>query len=96
VTSFTRWVLGHRLVVVLAWVVIAVAAFASVGPAVDALSDEFELPGRESSDAANLIEQRYGNGGPRVSGPLVPVVQLPEGTTVDSPGVRDQIGAAGK
>ncbi|WP_217924011.1 MMPL family transporter [Miltoncostaea oceani] len=93
-TSFTRWVLGHRLVVVLAWVVIAVAAFASVGPAVDALSDEFELPGRESSDAANLIEQRYGNGGPRVSGPLVPVVQLPEGTTVDSPGVRDQIGEA--
>ena len=50
-TSFTRWVLGHRLVVVLAWVIIAVAAFASVGPAVDALSDEFELPGRESSEA---------------------------------------------
>jgi RND superfamily putative drug exporter len=94
VTPLIRWVLAHKLTVVLSWVVVLVAAFASITPAVDALSSEFQLPGRESSEAANLIEQRYGNGGNRVSGPLVPVVQLPEGTTVDSPGVRDEIAAA--
>jgi len=94
VTPFIRWVLAHKKTVVLSWVVVLVAAFASITPAVDALSSEFQLPGRESSEAANLIEQRYGNGGNRVSGPLVPVVQLPEGTTVDSPGVRDEIAAA--
>ena len=92
--SFTRWVLGHRLAIVLTWVVVTLVAFASVGPSVDALSDEFELPGRESTDAANLIIERYGNGGPRVSGPLVTVVDLPDGQTIDSPGVREEVGAA--
>ena len=93
-TQFIRWVLAHKLTVVITWIVVLIAAFASIQPAVDALSAEFQLPGRESSEAANLIEQKYGNGGNRVSGPLVPVVELPEGTTVDSPGVRDEIGAA--
>ena len=92
--TFARWVLAHRRTVVLTWVVVTVAAFASIGPSVDALSDEFELPGRESTDAANLIVERYGNGGPRVSGPLVAVVDLPEGTTVDTPGVRREVGDA--
>ncbi len=92
--SFTRWVLGHRLIVALVWLVVFVAGFASVQSSTNALSAEFNLPGRESSDAANLIEQRYGNGGQRVSGPLVPVVQLREGTTIDDPGVRNEVEAA--
>ncbi|MGD9572034.1 MAG: MMPL family transporter [Thermoleophilia bacterium] len=92
--SFTRRILGHRLVVVLVWIVVTVAAFGSIGPAVDALSSTFELPGRESTEAAERIEQVYGNGGSRVSGPLVAVVQVPEGQTVDSPGVREELNAA--
>lgn len=92
--SLTRWVLEHRAVVLLAWLVIAIAAFASTQPASNALSQEFNLPGYESSDAADLIYSQYGNGGNRVSGPLVQVVQLPEGTTVDSPGVRDELAGA--
>jgi RND superfamily putative drug exporter len=92
--TFTRWVLGHRKTVLLAWLVTAVAAFAAIQPAANALSQEFNLPGRESSKAADLIYARYGNGGPRVNGPVVPVVTLPAGTTVDTPGVRSQLGAA--
>ncbi len=92
--AFTRWVLHHKLWVVVAWVIIAVAAFASTSASADALSAEFNLPGRESSEASAIIYQRYGNGGPRVSGPLVTVVELPEGTTMDSPGVREEVGAA--
>ena len=92
--SFTRWVLARRRAVVVAWVVIAVAAFASVSASVDALSVEFDLPGRESTDAATLIEERYGNGGPLVAGPIVQVVQLPEGASIDEPGVRASVGDA--
>jgi RND superfamily putative drug exporter len=90
-TAITRWVLAHKLTVVIGWVILAVAAFASVQSSADALSSEFSLPGRESSKASALIVEKYGNGGPRVEGPLVPVVQLPEGTTVDTPGVRGLI-----
>ena len=78
----------------LAWVLIAVVAFASVSSSEDALSDKFELPGRESTHAANAIYDELGTGGPRVNGPLNAVVQLPEGTTIDSPGVEEQVGAA--
>jgi RND superfamily putative drug exporter len=92
--SFTRWVLEHRKTVLFSWLVVIVIAFASIQPAVDALSQEFNLPGRESTEANDLIYAQYGNGGPRVNGPLVPVVELPEGTTVDSPGVRSELGAA--
>jgi RND superfamily putative drug exporter len=92
--AFTAWVLAHRKTILLAWLVIAVVAFASTSAAVNALSSEFDLPGRESSKANDLIYARYGNGGSRANGPLVPVVQLPEGTTVDSPGVRGQLRAA--
>ena len=38
------------------------------------------------------ILEAYGNGGP--GNPLVPVVTLPEGTTVDSPGTRDALARA--
>ena len=93
-TSLVRFVLSHKRAVVLSWLVLAIVAFASVQHSVDALSTEFQLPGRESTKAATLIEQRYGNGGNRVSGPLVPVVQLPAGTTIDSPGVRQELSSA--
>ncbi len=93
-TSLIRWVLAHKLIVVIGWIVIALAAVFSVQSSVNALSADFELPGRESTNSAQLIEERYGNGGLRVSGPLVPVVQLPEGTTVDTPGVRQELSTA--
>lgn len=92
--SFTRWILSHRRAVVAAWIVVAIAAFAAIQPAVDALSSEFELPGRESTEAAHRIEDRFGNGGTRVSGPIVGVVELPAGTTIDSPGVAEEAAAA--
>src|SRR5262245_3674172 len=92
--SWTRWVLAHRKTVLLGWLVVLVVAVASIQPSVDALSEEFSLPGREASEANDLIYARYGNGGPKVNGPIVPVVQLPAGTTVDSPGVRGEVASA--
>ena len=56
-----------------------------MGPAGDALSDEFAQPGREGFEANREIAAIYGTGGSDVT-PIVPVVTLPSGTTGDSPG----------
>ena len=45
--ALTRWVLAHKKTVVFAWLVVTIAAFAAVQPTVDALSEEFSVPGRE-------------------------------------------------
>jgi putative drug exporter of the RND superfamily len=92
--SFTRWVLGHRKTVLFGWLLVLVVAFVSIQPSVDALSEEFSLPGRESTKAGDLVAARYGNGGNKVNGPIVPVVRLPEGTTMDAPAARREAAAA--
>ena len=92
VATLTRWVLAHKRLVVVFWVIVTVAAFAAVGPAVDALSEEFTLPGREGFETNREIAAIYGNGGDVA--PIVPVVTLPEGTTVDSPGVAEELDSA--
>jgi putative drug exporter of the RND superfamily len=90
--GLTRFVLGHKRLVLGFWLTVIVVAFAAIGPAGSALSQEFSVPGREGFETNKEIAQIYGNGGDVA--PIVPVVQLPEGKTVDSPGVRDQLKAA--
>ena len=67
------------------WIVVTVGAFGAIQPAGKALSDEFTVPGREGFETNHALAATYGNGG-NVA-PMVPVVALPAGTTVDSPGV---------
>jgi RND superfamily putative drug exporter len=90
IAGISRFVLRHKLLVVLFWVVVTVAGVLSAGPATAALSQRFDLPGRESSEANAAIVARYGNGG-FVAPYVVAIVLLP-GTTVDSPGVADALG----
>ena len=90
--ALTRFVLGHKRLVLGFWLAVMVVAFAAIGPAGSALSQEFSVPGREGFETNKEIAQIYGNGGDVA--PIVPVVQLAEGKTVDSPGVRDQLKAA--
>src|SRR5690242_11058009 len=84
-STITRWVLGHKKLVVAAWVVLTVAGVAAMGPANRSFEQQFNLPGREAFAANSQIAKTYGSGGDNA--PLVPVVSLPPGTTVDSPGV---------
>ncbi|CAN5225607.1 MMPL family transporter [soil metagenome] len=88
----TRFVLDHKRLVLAFWLAVTVAAFAAIGPAGKALSQEFSIPGREGFETNKELGEIYGNGGD-VS-PIVPVVQLPDGKTVDSPGVSEQLDAA--
>jgi RND superfamily putative drug exporter len=88
----TRFVLDHKRLVLGFWLVVTVAAFAAIGPAGNALSQHFSVPGREGFETNEQLGEIYGNGGD-VS-PIVPVVRLAQGKTVDSPGVTRQLDAA--
>ena len=90
--TLTRWVLAHKRLVAGLWVLVTIAGFAATGPASDALSQEFTLPGREGYETNRKIAATYGSGGDIA--PIVPVVRLPEGTTVDTPGVTRELDAA--
>jgi putative drug exporter of the RND superfamily len=89
-SSLTRWVLAHKRIVVAAWLVLTIAGVAASGPATNALEPEFSVPGKEGWETQALIESRYGGTG-GVTAPLVPVVTLPTGKTVESPGVRAEL-----
>ena len=92
-TPLTQWVLTHKRLVVGFWTFVTIGAFAAIGSAGDALSEEFNtVPGREAFETNREIAAIYGSGGEVA--PIVPVVTLPEGTTVDSPGVREEFDAA--
>ena len=88
----TRFVLDHKRLVFTLWLIVTVVAFAAIKPAGDSLSPQFNVPGREGFETNQELAAIYGNGGDVA--PLVPVVTLPHGTTVDSPGVRGELDAA--
>jgi RND superfamily putative drug exporter len=89
--SLSRFVLRHKLPVVLFWVVMTVAGIASTGPVSEALSQRFDLPGQESTDVNTEIARTYGSGG--FGNPYVVVVTLPDGASVDDPAVADELSA---
>jgi RND superfamily putative drug exporter len=88
----TRFVLDHKRLVLGLWVTVTIAAFAAIGPSSNALSQQFNVPGREGFETNQELGEIYGNGGDVA--PIVPVVQLRPGKTVDSPGVSQQLEAA--
>jgi len=90
--ALTRFTLAHKKLIVGFWALITIAAFGAVGPAAGSLSEEFTLPGSEAFETNREIAAVYGNGGDVA--PIVPVVTLPAGTTVDSPGVVGELDGA--
>lgn len=87
--QLTRRVLRHKRLVAIGWIVLTLVGMAAAGPASEALDQRFSVPGREGWETSQEILQTYGNGGE--SPPLVPVVALSDGKTVESPGVRAQL-----
>ncbi|HYH13131.1 MAG TPA: MMPL family transporter, partial [Thermomicrobiales bacterium] len=90
-SAISRFVLRHKLLVVLFWVAMTIAGIVSTGPVSNALSQRFDLPGEESTQVNAEIAQTYGSGG--FGNPYAVVVQLPEGTTADDPAVVDEMNA---
>jgi putative drug exporter of the RND superfamily len=90
VSSLTRWVLDHKRIVVSFWIVATIAGVMAAGPASEALDQEFSVPDREGWETNVTIAEQYkGTGGD--TAPLVPVVTLPEGKSVDSPAVKSEL-----
>ncbi|MEO3768922.1 MMPL family transporter [Micromonospora sp. B9E7] len=85
----TRWVLAHRLPVVLVWVALALAGGALAAGTIDRLSYETRLPDRPGQEANDALAQRFDQTGGR-NAPLLLVVTLPEGASVTSADVREQ------
>src|SRR5947209_7775331 len=91
-TALTRWVLCHKLIVAGFWLILAIVGFASASSATNALSVKFSLPGQEGNATNQAILHTYGQ--TPDNPPFVPVLTLPAGTTVHSPGVEAQLKAA--
>jgi putative drug exporter of the RND superfamily len=86
-TWLSNFVLRHRLTVGLLWLAVLAAGMVASGKVGDRLSTDFSLPGASSYEADQAILRTYGTGG-SAGVPIVPVVTLPAGSTVDDPGVR--------
>jgi putative drug exporter of the RND superfamily len=90
VSALTRWVLAHKRTVVITWIVLTIAGIMAAGPATDALDQKFSVPDKEGWETNVAIADRYNDTGGD-SSPLIPVVTLPEGETVKSPGVAREL-----
>jgi RND superfamily putative drug exporter len=85
--KLTRHVLAHKRIVAVAWLLATLVGMAAAGPASEALDQRFSVPGREGGEASQEILALYGNGGETL--PLIPVVQLPAGTSAAD--VREEL-----
>src|SRR5437016_63433 len=83
----TRWVLAHKRIVVIFWIVLTLVGVASAGSATKSLKQKFSVPGKEGWLTNQQIARNFhGTGGN--SAPLLPVVTLPAGQSVSSAAVQ--------
>jgi RND superfamily putative drug exporter len=75
-----RFVLAHRRLVVLLWVLLIPAGIYGASHVSKRLSIDFSLPGQPGYETAKKITHTYGNGGD--TDPAVVLVTLPAGQTV--------------
>ena len=80
--ALTRFVLRHKLVVALFWLVIAVAGVLTIGGTTHRMTNSFAMPG-QAFKVDNQIAATYGNGGSQT--PYVAVLTAPPGQRVASP-----------
>ena len=83
-SALTRFVLKHKLLVVAVWVGLAVAGAMTVGATTKRLTTTFAMPGAAFRTDARMQALYLHNG---AQDPIVPVITLPSGTTVHTPGV---------
>ena len=80
IATIARWVLAHKRLVVVFWIVLTVVGGAASGAATNAMKQKFSVPGKEGWLANQEIARLYHGTGGNAS-PLVPVVTLPAGTS---------------
>ncbi|MFI0373362.1 MMPL family transporter [Actinomadura sp. 1N219] len=86
-----RWaefMLAHRRLVMVFWLVVAIAGAAVSGPVSERMTTDFALPGEPGGKTAEQITETFGNGG--YTAPYLVTVSYPEGRTA----AGDQAGVA--
>ncbi|HXT93107.1 MAG TPA: MMPL family transporter [Trebonia sp.] len=83
----TRFVLRHKALVALTWLLIAVAGVMTVSGTTHRMVNDFSMPG-QAFKVDNQIVKLYGNGGSQA--PYVPVLTVPAGERVTDPAVAAQ------
>jgi RND superfamily putative drug exporter len=74
------------------WLVLAVAGGATAGTTTNRLTGDFTVPGQPAFQTDAKIDALYHNGaGGAGYEPAIPVITLPSGQTVDTPGIRAQL-----
>lgn len=88
----TRYVLGHKAMICIAWLVLAAVGGATAGTTTKRLATDFSVPDQPSYQTDGKIAALYHNGAGVE--PAIPVITLPAGQTVDTPGIRPQLETA--
>ncbi|HVN61413.1 MAG TPA: MMPL family transporter [Gaiellaceae bacterium] len=83
---FTAFVLRHRRVVIVAWVVVFVLGGMGAGKVSSRLKFDFSLPGQPGYETARQIIHTYGNGGDQNAS--IVVVDLPAALSADGNAAR--------
>ncbi|MER7816492.1 MMPL family transporter [Streptomyces sp. NPDC096153] len=86
------FVLGRKRFVRMLVILLLLAGGGAIGLLIPNVDERNAYPGLPAYEANQKIMQTYGNGG--YERPFVPVVTLPEGQRVDSPGAREALGRA--
>ncbi len=80
--ALTRFVLRHRALVAVFWLIVAAAGIATIGGTTHRMTNTFAMPG-QAFRVDNQIVRSYGNGGSQT--PYVPVLTAPPGQQITSP-----------
>ena len=89
--ALTRFVLRHKALVALIWLVVAAAGIATISGTTHRMTSSFAMPG-QAFRVDNQIARQYGNGGSQP--PYVPVLTAPAGQRITTPAAAAASGQA--
>jgi putative drug exporter of the RND superfamily len=89
--ALTRFVLRHKALVTLFWVVVAAVGVMTISGTTHRMTNDFSMPG-QAVKVDNQIVSQYGNGGSQA--PYVPVITVAAGQKVTDPAVAAATGRA--
>ncbi len=89
--ALTRFVLRHKALVALFWVVVAAAGVMTISGTTHRMTNNFAMPG-QAFKVDNQIVREYGNGGDQT--PYLPVITVPAGQKVTDPATAAATGRA--
>ena len=89
--ALTRFVLRHKALVALFWVVVSAIGVMTISGTTHRMTNSFAMPGQAFSVDSRIARQ-YGNGGSQP--PYVPVITVPAGKRITDPAVAAAMGRA--